>query len=101
MFFGTPQPVIRDADKFDPSKKKASAAAKAGAKAKAKPKVKASASSTGAGADSQQIEAVHGATPSTPNQSDQKRTGVAMSTPKKRARTSAAPFLEQIEVVSG
>lgn len=37
-FFGTPKPVVRESDKFDPSKKRSSAAAKAKAKGKAKGK---------------------------------------------------------------
>ncbi|CAK0887613.1 unnamed protein product, partial [Prorocentrum cordatum] len=38
MFFGAPKPVVRECDKYDPSKKRSAAAPKGGAKAKAKAK---------------------------------------------------------------
>lgn len=87
MFFGVPQAVIRESDKFDPNKKKVAAGAKSAAKAKAKATTTASASST-QGADAEQLETAPGASPSTPPQNGRKRSGAPVSSPKKRARAA-------------
>jgi flap endonuclease-1 len=79
MFFQKAAPVIKDADKYDPNKKKANAAAKASAKAKAKAKAK----------SAQPVETASEAEPSTPTRG-QKRDADAPTPPKKRTKKANA-----------
>lgn len=90
FFFGTPQPVIRDADKFNPNQKKSSAVTKAGAKAKAKAKADAKSSASSSCTSERKVLQVPAAAPSTPPRSVGKRSGDAMSPSKKRAKAASS-----------